>query len=36
MTKSEDSIRDLGDIKQINICITGFPEGEEGRGKYLI
>ena len=30
MKKNEDHLRDLWDnIKQINICIIGFPEGEE-------
>ena len=31
MERNEDSLRDLWDnIKCTNICITGFPEGEEG------
>lgn len=30
MKTSEDSLRELWDnIKQINICIVGIPEGEE-------
>ena len=29
MKRNEDSLRDLQDIKCINICIIGVPEGEE-------
>ena len=34
MQRNENSLRDLWDIKHINICITEVPEGEEKERKY--
>lgn len=33
MKKTKESLRDLWEIKHINIRFIGAPEGEEGRGQ---